>query len=98
MAELIGLIERAAALLRQREAGETAPSPAETVPAPAPASTAAGAAEAAEPATGPELILDRGQLAGYGITIPSARALADGRGIPPDQAEFDCQHGAGQCV
>src|SRR5215469_9941985 len=59
MAESIGLIERAAALLRQQEASEPEPlsSPIEE--------TAFG------PGT-PELTLDRGRLAGYGITIPSS--------------------------
>ena len=69
MAEPIGLIERAAALLRQREAPETA--------SPTPATN--GSAEFAQTALGspdevggPELILDRGQLAAFGIAIPSA--------------------------
>jgi receptor protein-tyrosine kinase len=69
MAESIGLIERAAALLRQREAAEAAPL--------APAIN--GSAEFTQTAPdspdelgGPELILDRGQLAALGITIPSA--------------------------
>src|SRR5262249_39192209 len=61
MAESIGLIERAAALLRQQEASESEPEP---LPAP-PEETAFGHA-------GPELILDRGRLAGYGITMPSS--------------------------
>jgi receptor protein-tyrosine kinase len=67
MAESIGLIERAAALLRQREAAETA-SPTATGPLtafePAPADTAK--------IGGPELILDRGQLAAFGVAVPSA--------------------------
>jgi protein-tyrosine kinase len=67
MADTIGLIERAAALLRQREAAEGA----------APAPTTSVAAEfrvpdAAADIGGPELILDRGQLAGFGVAIPSA--------------------------
>jgi protein-tyrosine kinase len=59
MAESIGLIERAAALLRQQEASEPEPlsSPIEE------ADFGPGA---------PELILDRGRLASYGITIPSS--------------------------
>src|SRR5271167_990729 len=57
MAESIGLIERAAALLRQREATE---------PEPLPPARDADAGHA-----GPELVLDRGRLAGYGITMPS---------------------------
>src|SRR5215813_11177277 len=59
MVESIGLIERAAALLRQQEVQELAPSledPAE--PAPSPVTT--------------QLILDRGRLAKHGIAIPSA--------------------------
>lgn len=96
MAESIGLIERAAALLRQREAGPE-PAPPASTPAgfaptglPGGASTgpsgerAAGAvrperppdladaAAAADLGSGPGLLLDRGQLAGYGITIPSS--------------------------
>jgi protein-tyrosine kinase len=68
MAEPTGLIERAAALLRQREAPEAAP--------PVPATN--GSAEYTQTALdspdevgGPELILDRGQLAAFGIAIPS---------------------------
>src|SRR5215831_16470139 len=54
-----GLIERAAALLRQQEAAE----PVTPVkPAGGPALRSAG----------PELVLDRGRLAGFGIAIPSA--------------------------
>jgi protein-tyrosine kinase len=59
MAESIGLIERAAALLRQPDAKEPNPSP----------------APSAEPAlfpSGPSLILDRGRLASFGVSIPSA--------------------------
>src|SRR5437667_6394330 len=59
MADSIGLIERAAALLRQQDAIEP-----DALPHPA--------AEAdAGPAT-PELILDRGRLARYGINLPSS--------------------------
>jgi len=68
MADSIGLIERAAALLRQREAadlGASAVSPA------APTQTATRLAEPAD-FTGSELVIDRGQLASYGITIPSS--------------------------
>jgi len=59
MAESIGLIERAAALLRQQEASEPEPlsSPIE---------------EDAFAPGAPELILDRGRLASYGITMPSS--------------------------
>ena len=59
MAESIGLIERAAALLRQRDADESDP-----VPLPA------GEIDAGH--GGPELVLDRGRLASYGITMPSS--------------------------
>ncbi len=65
MAESIGLIERAAALIRQREPEQkdelVAASPAG--PTPAGNATDLGAAE---------VILDRGQLASFGIAIPSA--------------------------
>jgi protein-tyrosine kinase len=59
MADSIGLIERAAALLRQLDANgsDLSPPPAE---------------EAGAGSGGPELILDRGRLASYGITIPSS--------------------------
>jgi protein-tyrosine kinase len=60
MAESIGLIERAAAaLLRQRDANGADPLP------PRGEDTDAGY-------VGPELVLDRGRLASYGITIPSS--------------------------
>ena len=59
MAESIGLIERAAALLRQLDANESAPLP--------PTAREAGAGHG-----GPELVLDRGRLASYGITVPSS--------------------------
>jgi protein-tyrosine kinase len=65
MPESIGLIERAAALLRQRDANGSDPSS-------LPAGEADAAAEADAGAGGPELILDRGRLAGYGITMPSS--------------------------
>src|SRR6266446_10337231 len=59
MAQSIGLIERAATLLRQQDAFEP-----DALPHPV--------AEAdARPAT-PELILDRGRLARYGINLPSS--------------------------
>ncbi|HXC88898.1 MAG TPA: polysaccharide biosynthesis tyrosine autokinase [Stellaceae bacterium] len=69
MAESIGLIERAAALLRQREAvegGSAAPAPFAPFPEAGP--------PAPEPLDidGAELTLDRGQLAGFGIAVPSA--------------------------
>jgi protein-tyrosine kinase len=59
MAESIGLIERAAALLRQQEASEPEP-------------LSAPIEEAAFGPGAPELMLDRGRLASYGITIPSS--------------------------
>ena len=58
MAGSIGLIERAAALLRQQEAIELNP----------PASFA----ESVPPSAGSELVLDRGRLASFGISIPSS--------------------------
>jgi protein-tyrosine kinase len=60
MAEPIGLIERAAARLSQREVGEPAP----------PSSRSSG--EPSVLPTSPELVLDRGRLAGFGIAIPSS--------------------------
>jgi len=59
MAESIGLIERAAALLRQLDANESAP-------------LSPPAREAGGGHGGPELVLDRGRLASYGITVPSS--------------------------
>jgi len=59
MAESIGLIERAAALLRQQDANEPRPSLAPT-------------AEPALFAPEPQLTLDRGRLASFGIAIPSS--------------------------
>jgi protein-tyrosine kinase len=71
MAESIGLIERAAALLRQREASEPgAPLPA-AAPVPVSVEPQPRATEAATDA-GPQLILDRGRLAAYGVQIPSS--------------------------
>jgi protein-tyrosine kinase len=67
MAESIGLIERAAALLRNREATEPAQSP-----RPSPAALGEAAKEAVGDRRGAEVILDRGRLAGYGITVPSS--------------------------
>ena len=61
MAESIGLIERAAARLRQRDADAN-----ESDPLPPPS----GEADAGH--GGPELVLDRGRLASYGITMPSS--------------------------
>lgn len=60
MAESIGLIERAAARLRQQEAGEPNP----PLSAPAAADTPPASLE-------PQLTLDRGRLASFGISIPS---------------------------
>jgi receptor protein-tyrosine kinase len=69
MAESIGLIERAAALLRQREAAEPGrPVPPGRLP---PLQTQPEPAETAD-ATGPAVVLDRGQLARYGIAMPSS--------------------------
>jgi len=62
MAETVGLIERAAALLRQQEAAEPA----------APIAPRKAAGVPALTSTGPELVLDRGRLAGFGVAIPSA--------------------------
>jgi protein-tyrosine kinase len=59
MDETIGLIERAAALLRQQQASEPVPSP-------------ASVGEPAPPSTGPQFVLDRGRLASFGISIPSS--------------------------
>src|ERR1700750_2024174 len=62
MAETVGLIERAAALLRQQEAGEPVTPIAPRKATGGPALTPAG----------PGLVLDRGRLASFGIAIPSA--------------------------
>ena len=62
MAETVGLIERAAALLRQQEAAEPGTPIAARKATGGPALTPAG----------PELVLDRGRLAGFGVAIPSA--------------------------
>ena len=59
MAESIGLIERAAALLRQQDQFEP-----DALPHPV--------AEADAGSATPELILDRGRLARYGINLPSS--------------------------
>jgi protein-tyrosine kinase len=59
MAEAIGLIERAAALLRQQDPSE-------------PSRTPAPSLEPGPFAKGPELTLDRGRLASFGISIPSS--------------------------
>ena len=70
MAELIGLIERAAALLRQREGAEPDPPtpPLPRTPQPASPSAPSRAADVA----GPEVVFDRGRLASFGIPLPSA--------------------------
>ncbi len=70
MAESIGLIERAAALLRQRETAEIG-SPQPPVNFAPPPDTERAAADSVD-LDGAELTLDRGQLAGFGITVPSA--------------------------
>jgi exopolysaccharide/PEP-CTERM locus tyrosine autokinase len=62
MAETVGLIERAAALLRQQEVAEPA----------APITPRKATGGRALTLTSPELVLDRGRLAGFGIAIPSA--------------------------
>jgi protein-tyrosine kinase len=62
MAETVGLIERAAALLRQQDPTE----PVQLVPPLQPTG------EPVLPPAGPQLVLDRGRLAGFGIAIPSA--------------------------
>jgi protein-tyrosine kinase len=62
MAETVGLIERAAALLRQQEVAEPA----------APITPRKATGGLALTLTSPELVLDRGRLAGFGIAIPSA--------------------------
>jgi receptor protein-tyrosine kinase len=62
MADTVGLIERAAALLRQQEAIE----PAAPI-TPLRATSGPGLTPA-----GPPLVLDRGRLAGFGIAVPSA--------------------------
>ncbi len=62
MAETVGLIERAAALLRQQEVAEPA----------APIAPRKATGRPALTPAGPELVLDRGRLAGFGIAIPSA--------------------------
>ena len=59
MAESIGLIERAAARLQQPRPGE--PSPPLVAPAAAPLTSSE-----------PQLVLDRGRLASFGISIPSS--------------------------
>jgi protein-tyrosine kinase len=70
MAESIGLIERAAALLRQREAAE--PHPPAPAPGRAPQAAPSPAALPDVDGDGPELILDRGRLASFGIPLPSS--------------------------
>jgi protein-tyrosine kinase len=65
MAEPIGLIERAAALLRQPEPSEPASPPRPTAPL-------KPAGEGLLCPTAPELVLDRGRLASFGISIPSS--------------------------
>ena len=73
MVESIGLIERAAALLRQREAEAAPPSATPAAAGFAPPATGAAPAEFDDADIGSaELILDRGQLASFGVAIPSA--------------------------
>jgi protein-tyrosine kinase len=59
MAESIGLIERAAALLRQQDASE-------------PGQPLNAAVASTLTSNGPQLVLDRGRLASFGISIPSS--------------------------
>src|SRR5436309_3068458 len=59
MAESIGLIERAAALLRQQEGSEP------NLPPKPPGGAVLSP-------SGPQLVLDRGRLASFGISIPSS--------------------------
>ena len=70
MAESIGLIERAAALLRQREGAEPGHPmpPLPRTPQPASPSAPSRAADVA----GPEVVFDRGRLASFGIQLPSS--------------------------
>jgi protein-tyrosine kinase len=72
MPESIGLIERAAALLRQRDANESDPLIPSAGGASAGGADGSGGGGADAGADGPELILDRGRLASYGITMPSS--------------------------
>jgi protein-tyrosine kinase len=59
MVESIGLIERAAALLRQQDSSE-------------PASSRKPPPQPDFPPSSPQLVLDRGRLASFGIAIPSS--------------------------
>src|ERR1700758_1591930 len=69
MSESIGLIERAAALLRQRDANE---SDRLTPPAGGADGSGAGGGDDGSGAGGPERVLGPRRLASYGITIPSS--------------------------
>ncbi len=73
MAESIGLIERAAALLRQREAAEVGSAAQFVTRAPSSGAAAFAAPEPTE-LNGAELTLDRGQLASRRITCPRPSA------------------------
>ena len=70
MAESIGLIERAAALLRQREGAEPGP-PMPPLPR-TPQLASPSAPSRAVDVAGLELVLDRGRLASFGIQLPSS--------------------------
>jgi len=70
MAESIGLIERAAALLRQREGAEPGP-PMPPLPRTPQLAVPSAPSRAADIA-GSELVLDRGRLASFGIPLPSS--------------------------
>src|SRR3974377_1991468 len=65
MVESIGLIERAAALLRQRDANEPDRSP-------QPPSSSEAVGEVVDDHSDAQVILDRARLASYGITLPSS--------------------------
>jgi protein-tyrosine kinase len=69
MADSIGLIERAAALLRQRSAAEIVGLPDD---GPVPHPDASPPRDEPGAVGGSELILDRGRLASSGITVPTA--------------------------
>lgn len=70
MAESIGLIERAAALLRQREGAEPDPPTPPLPRTPQPASPSALGRDV--DVAGPEVVFDRGRLASFGIQLPSS--------------------------
>lgn len=71
MAETIGLVERAAALLRQHEAAP-GPAPGVSRPRPWPAPTTGQPDPRRAAPAGPELALDADRLARWGIALPAA--------------------------